>query len=201
MANISLKIQNGDILIELSGESNEVKQIFKDIKENGLGYLSVSNKTSINSDIKELVDREDISESKEIKNVESKSKKIQASKKARTKVTITSTYEMLELNLSEEQRKKLKEYYSDFTLSTNVQRICVLSYWYKQNIGINEFDTNTIFTLLRMVQEKASFNIPQAFSDIQNRSQYLVSTGEKGKYKLTPIGEDYVTDDLMKKVK
>ena len=39
MANISLKIQNGDILIELSGESNEVKQIFKDIKENGLGYL------------------------------------------------------------------------------------------------------------------------------------------------------------------
>ena len=71
MANISLKIQNGDILIELSGESNEVKQIFKDIKENGLGYLSVSNKTSINSDIKELVDREDISESKEIKNVES----------------------------------------------------------------------------------------------------------------------------------
>ena len=113
MANISLKIQNGDILIELSGESNEVKQIFKDIKENGLGYLSVSNKTSINSDIKELVDREDISESKEIKNVESKSKKIQASKKARTKVTITSTYEMLELNLSDEQRKKLKEYYSE----------------------------------------------------------------------------------------
>ena len=124
MTNISLKIQNGDILIELSGESNEVKQIFKDIKENGLGYLSVSNKTSINSDIKELVDREDISESKEIKNVESKPKKIQASKKTRTKVTITSTYEMLELNLSDEQRKKLKEYYSGFTLSTNVQRIC-----------------------------------------------------------------------------
>lgn len=192
MANISLKIQSGDTVIELSGENSEVKQIFQDIKDNGLGYLSLCNKS---------VPKTNISEIKENERTSKQTKKTQSPKRTKSKGTVTSSYEMIELNMNEDQRKKLKEYYSSFTLSTNVQRICVLSYWYKNNIGTNEFDTNTIFTLLRMVQEKASFNIPQAFSDIQNRSQYLVSTGEKGKYKLTPIGEDYVNDELLKKGK
>ena len=40
MANIFLKIQSGETIIELSGESKEVKEILQDIKENGLRYLS-----------------------------------------------------------------------------------------------------------------------------------------------------------------
>lgn len=193
MANISLKIQSGETIIELSGESKEVKEILQDIKENGLRYLS----SNINEISKLNVPKSKMNEN------DYKANKTQTIKKSRTKVkgTITSTYEMIDLELTDNQRKNLKEYYSSFSLSTNVQRICVLCYWYKNNIGDNEFDTNTIFTLLRTVQEKASFNIPQAFSDIQKRNQYLVSTGEKGKYKLTPIGEDYVTEELLNKSK
>lgn len=197
MANISLKIQNGDTILELSGESNEVKQLFHDIKDNGLGYL-LNNKLTIKPDVKK--NTEDIKEH-QMKNDKTNQINRKSIKRTKGKVTITSTYEMINLNMTEEQRKNLKQYYSDFALSTNVQRICVLCYWYMKNIGLNEFDTNTIFTLLRTVQEKASFNIPQAFSDIQKRTQYLVSTGEKGKYKLTPIGEDYVTETLMKRDK
>ncbi len=189
MANISLKLQHGDTVIELSGVNEEVRQMLQDIKNNGflLNDNDFSNK------------REEIKINEKEKNNEN-TKKIFNVKKSRTKSkgTITAKYEMIDLHLTEDQRKKLKEYYSNFTLSTNVQRICVLSYWYKENTDINEFDTNTIFTLLRMVQEKASFNIPQTFSDIQHRSQYLVSTGEKGKYKLTPVGEDYVSENIAK---
>ena len=39
MSEIGLKIQIGDINIELSGDAQIVKNIFNDIRENGLGKI------------------------------------------------------------------------------------------------------------------------------------------------------------------
>lgn len=193
MANISLKVQSGDVMIELEGESEIVKQIFADIKDNGLGNLTLSPKLSKTIDKK--------TDEPQVIGVETITSKKKTSKSSKAKGTITAKYEVVDLGFDAEKRQELKDYYATFKVTTNVQRICVLSHWLKENTDIKEIDMNIIFTVLRMVGEKSSFNIPQAFLDIQKRSQYVISTGEKGKYKITPIGEDYVMGELTEKSK
>lgn len=191
MENISLKIQTGETSIELSGDSTTIKEFFNDIKNNGLGILGSSGQKN---EPMEKVETK-LSEKKITEN------KRKASRASKTKAYVISKYENIDLGLDARKRQELKEYYSNFKLSTNVQKIYVLSYWLKEVANITEIDTNTIFSALRIVGEKVSFNIPQAFTDIQHRNQYIISTGEKGKYKITPIGEDYVNYELSKKDK
>lgn len=194
MENISLKIQTGETSIELSGDSITIKEFFDDIKNNGLGILGSSQKKE--DQIKKV---EKIETKLSERKISDNKRKI--SKASKTKASVISRYENIDLGLDANKRQELKEYYSNFKLSTNVQKIYVLSYWLKEVANITEIDTNTIFSALRIVGEKVSFNIPQAFTDIQHRNQYLISTGEKGKYKITPIGEDYVNYELSKKDK
>ena len=67
MSEIGLKIQIGDINIELSGDAQIVKNIFNDIRENGLGKIVEFEKIPNTHNTQELLD-------KKIQNVEKESK-------------------------------------------------------------------------------------------------------------------------------
>lgn len=130
-------------------------------------------------------------ENKRVK-VEEKSKKIKKAKTQKTSSNITATYQMVDLNIKTEDRSKFKEEYAKYKTSTNVQQILVLAYLLKEFAGLETISTNIIFTALRTVGEKASFNIPQAFRNMKNRNQFLSEAEQIGEYKLTPIGEDEI---------
>lgn len=130
-------------------------------------------------------------ENKRVK-VEEKSKKIKKAKTQKTSSNITATYQMVNLNIKTEDRSKFKEEYAKYKTSTNVQQILVLAYLLKEFAGLETISTNIIFTALRTVGEKASFNIPQAFRNMKNRNQFLSEAEQIGEYKLTPIGEDEI---------
>lgn len=96
--------------------------------------------------------------------------------------------------LSQQQRADLKEYFKSFQVKANYQKVVILANWLKDNTDLNSFDTNIIYTLLRIVSEKASFNIPQTLRDAKSKQQLITDADEKGYYRLTPIGEDYIVD-------
>lgn len=190
MSEIGLKIQIGDTNIELNGDAEIVKNIFNDIRENGLGKIDV------NPQIQNMKSENVIIEKKENENkivkAEEKSKKIKKVKTQKTPSNITATYQMIDLNISPEDRNKFKEEYAKYKTNTNVQQILVLAYLLRKFAGLETINTNIIFTALRTVGEKASFNIPQAFRNMKNRNQFLSEAEQTGEYKLTPIGEDEI---------
>lgn len=190
MSEIGLKIQIGDTNIELSGDAEIVKNIFNDIRENGLGKININQKTQ-NTSTESKIIKKSQNENK-IENANDNGQKIKKAKSTKTSTNITSTYQMVELNIDSENRGKFKEDYTKYKTNTNVQQILVLAYLLRKYAGLEKINTNVIFTALRTVGAKASFNIPQAFRNMKNRNNFLSETEENGEYKLTPIGEDEI---------
>ena len=196
MSEIGLKIQIGDTNIELNGDAEIVKNIFNDIRENGLGKIVELEKITNTHNEQELLD-------KKIETVEKESKEVPKTKKTISKknqlkgssTNITATYQYIDdLPLSPQQRADLKEYFKSFQAKANYQKVVILANWLRDNTDLNSFDTNIIYTLLRIVSEKASFNIPQTLRDAKSKHQLITDADEKGYYRLTPIGEDYIAD-------
>lgn len=190
MSEIGLKIQIGDTNIELSGDAEIVKNIFNDIRENGLGKININQKPQ-NTSTESKIIKKSQNENK-IENANDNGQKIKKAKSTKTSTNITSTYQMVELNIDSENRGKFKEDYTKYKTNTNVQQILVLAYLLREYAGLEKINTNVIFTALRTVGAKASFNIPQAFRNMKNRNNFLSETEENGEYKLTPIGEDEI---------
>ncbi len=196
MSEIGLKIQIGDTNIELNGDAEIVKDIFNDIRKNGLGKIVELEKITNTHNEQELLD-------KKIKTVEKESKEVTKTKKTISKknqvkgssTNITATYQYIEnLPLSQQQRADLKEYFKSFQAKANYQKVVIIANWLRSNTDLNSFDTNIIYTLLRIVSEKASFNIPQTLRDAKSKHQLITDADKKGYYRLTPIGEDYIAD-------
>lgn len=193
MAEIGLKIHTGDINIELNGEADIVKNIFNDIRENGLGKIAINLKEQcLKPDDTIVGGTEDTN--KKLKNEDKKKPK--RSKAVKAPGNITASYELVELNMNQEERNKFKEEYANYKTNTNVQQILVLAHLLNKFIGLKTINTNVIFTALRTVGEKSSFNIPQTFRNMKNRNRFLIEAEETGEYKLTPIGEDEISYNL-----
>ena len=166
MSEIGLKIQIGDTNIELNGDADIVKNIFNDIRENGLGKINVNPQIQ-NMKSENVIIEKTENENKIVK-VEEKSKKTKKAKTQKTPSNITATYQMVDLSITPEDRSKFKEEYTKYKTNTNVQQILVLAYLLRKVAGLETINTNIIFTALRTVGEKASFNIPQAFRNMKN---------------------------------
>ena len=131
MSEIGLKIQIGDINIELSGDAQIVKNIFNDIRENGLGKIVEFEKIPNTHNTQELLD-------KKIQTVEKESKEAPKAKKTISKknqfksssTNITATYQYIDdLPLSQQQRADLKEYFKSFQVKANYQKFVILANW------------------------------------------------------------------------
>lgn len=118
--------------------------------------------------------------------------KSSAKKKVKKGSSSKPTYKVVELNLNEEQREELKSYMQSFASEkiSNMEISLLASYKLSQ-FGINSFDENVIFTVLRIADMTTSFDINAAINNGKNRKSYFANGEETGEYILHHIGEDH----------
>jgi|GEM_PF-1019911 len=132
--------------------------------------------------------------------IEGKSLKVTKKKTSKFKSSTTDTYSLVELNLSQDERNMLAEFYTTHAPANNQDKTVVIAKWLKDTKGIVDVDKDIIFTVLRSLGESTSFDIAKALHNAKNLKSYYVLT-DTGKFKITHIGEDHVDRDMVGKDK
>lgn len=126
-----------------------------------------------------------------------KSGKKRASK---SKSSATEAYNLVELDLSQDERNALAEFYTTHAPANNQDKTVVIAKWLKDTKKIEEVDKDVIFTMLRSLGESTSFDIVKALHNAKNSKSYYILS-DAGKFKITHIGEDHVDRDMVGKDK
>lgn len=103
--------------------------------------------------------------------------------------------ELVELNLSADERKNFELYYRKHNNRVNMDKIVLIAAWLKDNKSVLEIDKDIIFTMLRSIGEEVDFKIQMTMQNAKNKN-YLVAGASTGKFKIHHIGEDHITRDL-----
>lgn len=103
-----------------------------------------------------------------------------------------TTYNLLELDLSKEQRDSFKEFWIKHNHSANMDKALLAAYWLKKEKNIDDFTADHLFTLLRTIEENTSFDLAAAIRNAKNQKNYFILDSTSGAYKLYHIGEDHV---------
>ena len=132
--------------------------------------------------------------------IEEKNEKVGKKKTSKSKGSTTETYNLVELDLTQEERNALAEFYAGHSPANNQDKTVVIAKWLKDIKGIDEVNKDIIFTVLRTLGESTSFNISQSLLNAKNLKSFFVSA-EAGKFKINHIGEDHVERDMIGKDK
>lgn len=119
---------------------------------------------------------------------------------SKSKTSTTETYNLVELNFSQDERNSLMKFYSEHPIANHQDKMVVIAKWLKDVKGIDEVNKDIIFTVLRTLGESTSFNISQTLINAKNLKSFFTSA-EAGKFKINHIGEDHVDRDLVGKDK
>ena len=130
--------------------------------------------------------------------IEESGGKVTKKKVSKSKSSTVETYNLVELNLDQSERKALSEYYMYHNPSNVQDKTIVIAKWLKETKGIDVVDKDIIFTALRTLGENTSFNIGQALLNAKNLKSYYTSP-ETGKFKISHIGEDHVDLNMVRK--
>ncbi|ABX81930.1 hypothetical protein [Acholeplasma laidlawii] len=129
-----------------------------------------------------------------IYNTREKIKKNKGDKKSKTAIT---SYNIVELNLNEEDRINLRTYWGTYKHDKTLDKIILLFNWMKEHKKIDEMGKDEIFTLLRILDENISFNIVSALTNAKHKMNFLLSSNKKSYYKINYMGEDYIKRNLI----
>ncbi len=132
--------------------------------------------------------------------IENKGAKVTKKKASKSKSSTTETYSLVELDLSQDERNMLTEFYTTHAPTNNQDKTVVIAKWLKDAKGIDEINKDIVFTVLRTLGESTSFNINQTLLNAKNQKSYFTSS-KAGKFKINHIGEDYVDRDMAGKDK
>ncbi len=127
-------------------------------------------------------------------NGENKKKRKRTNGKHYTK----QSFKIIELGLSEDQRTDFKTIFNNFKKISNMEKVLIISHWLKKNLNNDEVDANTIFTMLRIADASASFDIKATLRNAKHINAYYVAGSKKGNYKLHHIGEDHYKELALK---
>lgn len=105
---------------------------------------------------------------------------------------VPSTYELLELELSAEDRTQFRNFWNQHNHSSNINKAVLAAYWLKENKSVVEFTSNHLFTMLRTVDESTSFDLFSAITNAKKNKNYFVNGSNPRSYTITHIGEDCV---------
>lgn len=118
---------------------------------------------------------------------------------SKNKSTKRETYSIVDLELSQDQRQKIKESYSSVSTKSQKEQVVLLCYLLKEIKGISSFNLDIAHTLLKIVDEKTPKVLSQTFRDIRGKDQYL-DKNQDGTYSLNHVGEDFVKFSLIQGV-
>lgn len=119
-------------------------------------------------------------------------KKTKRSKTNNTRKASTAKYNIIELALSEEDRSSLRIFWDEYDHSSNMDKAVLISFWLKNKKNIKDFTPDIFFTLLRTLEESASFDLLSSITNAKTKKNYFISGSSAGTYTLNHIGEDHV---------
>ncbi len=126
-------------------------------------------------------------------------KKTKKHKNTTKNKSTTISYNMVELNLGQKDRDNLRSYWKLHKHKKTVDKIVLLFNWMKINRDTIELGKDEIYTLLRILDETVSFNIVSALTNAKYKYEYLISSEQKGYYKIFYLGEDHIKNNLILK--
>lgn len=127
--------------------------------------------------------------SKSNKRQPTKPKDEQSSSKNPSKKLVRN-YNLLDFNLSEEQREAFREFYKQKQPNGQNDIVLILAYWLKQNLSMPDFGEDEIFSAIQIIGVETPKALGQVFINIKNTSR--IQSIKKGRYQLTHVGDDYV---------
>ena len=101
-------------------------------------------------------------------------------------------YLFLELNLSEAERTQFKKFWNGHKHTSNIDKAVLTAYWLKAKKNIEGFTPDHLFTMLRTIEEGASFDLLAAITNAKKDRNYFSLGSAPKTYNLTHIGEDHV---------
>lgn len=106
---------------------------------------------------------------------------------------VPSTYKILEIGLSSEERVQFKDFWNQHDhSSSNMNKAVLAAYWLKTKKDVVDFTADHLFTMLRTIEESASFDLLSAIKNAKRDKNFFILGSVKGSYILTHIGEDHV---------
>lgn len=156
-----------------------------------LKSLSTARYISANNDTDFRLNQSGIQKAKDIVLGESSSKKANRSAGSAPK-RAPSMYQILELGLSSEDRTQFKDFWNRHDHSSNMNKAVLAAYWLKTQKDVIDFTADHLFTMLRTIEESASFDLLSSIKNAKKNKSYFILGSIKGSYALTHIGEDHV---------
>lgn len=105
-----------------------------------------------------------------------------------------SQYKMVELSLSDQDKKSFREYWASHTHVATMDKAVLIAYWLKSVKGIEAFTADLFFTMLRTAGESVNFKLEAAISNAKIKKSFFTSGQGKGTYVLYHLGEDRVKE-------
>lgn len=116
--------------------------------------------------------------------------------KRRGKARPASTYKMVDLGVDDNAKREFKKVFESNAPKSQNDQVLLCAYWLNKTLTRDAFTDDDIFTALRTAGAlKIPSRIESVISNLKLENKLL---GERGKYKITHIGEDFVNNDLSK---
>jgi len=93
------------------------------------------------------------------------------------------------------KKKRLKDFYAQFTASSNFERNLIFVYYLQHELELTDITVDHVFTCYRDVQVKAPEALQQSLWDTSNRRGWL-DTSKAEDIKVTVPGMNYLEHDM-----
>ena len=196
---LQLKLNIGNVQIELQGEGSLVHTILSELRNEGLGEL-VSFLNIKSSETADLGNKDDASDSKDTINTEQNEDNQSKSKNKPKKKNTTKPPQLIkDLNLrGTDGAKGLSEFVSEKNPISNIDRTTVFIYYLQNNLHVADITIDHVFTCYKELGIRVPGNLQQNLTDIaSSKNGYL--NRKDGKYSMTIKGSNFVEHDLPKK--
>ncbi len=115
-------------------------------------------------------------------------------RKGKTKLPV---YKMADLGVDDEAKRAFKKFFDAKKPKVQNDQVTLCAFWLNKTLGRETFTDDDVFTALRAAgAPKIPPRIESVISNLKLENKLV---GERAKYKITHIGEDFVNNDLPAK--
>lgn len=145
-------------------------------------------------------DRKPSAKTKSVLVPKSAEKKSAEPKAKKTKQNKTNSVGFVDLKLTPAEQKSLNEFFENKKPKTQNEKVIVAMKWFIDDKKVDEVSMEEMNYLLSIAAETPSA-LAQVLGNMVGAGFRWVTKGDKGKYKLSSIGENFVVNKLPKAIK
>lgn len=195
MPELQLKINIGDVEINIQGEGTLVHTIISELRNEGLGKLEKHQAYQKSADNKNTKTNDTLN----INNPEQEEEQTRQRNKTRKKSNVKPLQLIKDLNLrGGNGTKGLNAFVTEKNPLSNIDRSTVFVYYLENLLKVSEVTIDHVYTCYKELGLRVPGNLQQNLTDIaSSKNGYL--NRKDGKYTMTIKGSNFVEQDLPKK--